>query len=88
MDAPTASGESVSRRAPVGEVTHLSRESCRHPLVIKGAVLGRDGSCHPRQFETSVARQFADVVLGQISSPTCRISSIALLLRTTPGRIW
>jgi hypothetical protein len=32
-------------------------------------------------------REFANLRRGQISSPTDRISSMALLFRTTPGRM-
>ncbi len=47
----------------------------------------RPGGGHSGQFETADAGEFADFAAGQISNPTERISSMALLLRTTPGRM-
>ncbi len=77
----------ADRGPPVGEVVHVRGATSLHPLAIARGVLGRFGASHSSQLEAALARQSADLVACQISSPTDRMSSSALLLRTTPGRI-
>ena len=75
------------RGAPVRQILHFSGEACGHPAVIPGAVAGRRGRSGAGQFEAAAPRQFANLRDVHMSSPTDRISSRALLLRTTPGRM-
>jgi len=49
------------------------------------AVTRRRGAGYAGQFEAARCGQAAYVRACQISNPTERISSMALLLRTTPG---
>ena len=49
------------------------------------AIVRRRGAGYAGQFEAARLGQAAHVRACQISSPTERISSMALLLRTTPG---
>jgi hypothetical protein len=55
--------------------------------VITDTVFSRNRLSHAGQFEAAIARCLANFGRGQISSPTERISSMALLFRTTPGRM-
>jgi len=76
----------ANRGAAIGEVTHFTGVARCHPLVVPGALRGRLGGRDTGQFEAAFARQLADGGGGQISNPTLRISSMALLFRTTPDR--
>jgi len=49
------------------------------------AIASRRSAGYAGQLEAARFPQAAHVRAGQISSPTERISSMALLLRTTPG---
>jgi len=78
--------------APVGEVPHLSSHAGMHPVAEVGELGHWLGGGHAGQLETALACQFpnrsgSQIRPLQISNPTDRISSMALLLRTTPGRM-
>ena len=73
--------------APVREIAHLAGEAGGHPLVIPGTLRNRLGTGHAGELEAAPAGQLANIPSVQISSPTERINSMALLLRTTPGRM-
>ena len=72
---------------PVGQVAHFAGIAGGRPFVIAGAVGGGFGGGDTGQFEAAFTGKFLNLRARQISSPTERISSMALLLRTTPGRI-
>ena len=73
--------------AVAGEVAHVAGISGVDPLAIPGGLGHRLGRCDAGEFEAAFAGQGAHLAGGQISSPTERINSSALLFWTTPGRM-
>ena len=71
----------------VRKVAHFAGVTGCYPIAIARHIFGRFGARYAGQFEPALARQSAHFITRQISSPTDRMSSSALLLRTTPGRI-
>ena len=56
-------------------------------MVIRGKLRDGLGARYAGEVESALAGENANPVCGQISSPTERISSRALLFLTTPGRM-
>src|SRR5205823_916132 len=88
-DHVARSGQEISRivadgGAAIGEIAHSTGLAFGDPVPVTGSIFSGQRGGHARELKSAVARQFADVVRGQISSPTWRISSMALLLRTMP----
>ena len=73
--------------AAVGEVAHFAGPSGGGPVLVALAVGGGECGSDARELEAAIAGEGADAGGRQISSPTERMSSMALLLRTTPGRM-
>ena len=71
----------------IGEIAHLAGMTGGQPLLKAVVVVQGNGARHSGEFKSAMGGELTNFIRRQISSPTDRMSSMALLLRTTPGRM-